>query len=110
MRCAGPRPKNKVCSDKEFMEAVLSREGKTFTNIVSEAKSTPNMSPRTAANYLKRLVEKGLMGLVEGFIGLEASELQDCNMPIYEYAAGNRTGSGEGTTLLGVGLPFRYCR
>jgi predicted transcriptional regulator len=50
-----------VCTDKEFVEAVLSEEGKTFTNIVNEARSTLEMSPRTAATYLKRLVEKGLI-------------------------------------------------
>ncbi len=43
------------------MDAVLSREGKTFTVIVNEAKSALEMSPRTAASYLKRLVEKGLI-------------------------------------------------
>jgi hypothetical protein len=57
-----PQAKNKVCTDKEFVEAVVSEEGKTFTNIVNEAKSTLSMSPRTTATYLKRLVEKGLIG------------------------------------------------
>jgi hypothetical protein len=56
-----PQSKNKVCSDKEFVEAVLSPEGKTFTNIMSEAKSALKMSPRTAATYLKRLVDRGLI-------------------------------------------------
>ena len=42
-----PQSKNKVCSDKEFVEAVMTAEGKSFTNIVSEAKATLKMSPRT---------------------------------------------------------------
>jgi hypothetical protein len=57
-----PQSKNKVCTDKEFVDAMLTDEGKTFTNIVNEAKSTLSMSPRTTATYLKRLVEKGLIG------------------------------------------------
>ena len=57
-----PQAKNKVCTDREFMDAVVTKEGKTFTNIVSEAKSGLNMSPRTTATYLKRLVDRGLIG------------------------------------------------
>lgn len=61
-----PQAKNKVCSDREFVEAMLTEEGKTFTNIVNEAKNTLSMSPRTTATYLKRLVEKGLIGSGSG--------------------------------------------
>ena len=56
-----PQAKNKVCSDKEFVDAVITDEGKTFTKIMQEAKNTLNMSPRTGATYLKRLTEKGLI-------------------------------------------------
>ena len=56
-----PQAKNKVCSDKEFMEAVLGDEGKTFTRIVNEAENALQMSRRTTAIYLKRLTEKGLI-------------------------------------------------
>jgi hypothetical protein len=56
-----PQSKNKVCSDREFVETALSTEGKTFTNIMGQAKAALNMSPRTAATYLKRLVGKGLI-------------------------------------------------
>ena len=56
-----PQSKNKVCSDREFVEAVITTEGKTFTRIVSEAKAALKMSPRTTATYLKRLVAKGLI-------------------------------------------------
>ena len=56
-----PQSKNKVCSDKDFVEAVITEEGKTFTNIVAEAKNALKMSRRTTAVYLKRLTEKGLI-------------------------------------------------
>lgn len=56
-----PQSKNKVCSDREFVEAVMTTEGKAFINIVSEAKAALKMSPRTTATYLKRLVGKGLI-------------------------------------------------
>jgi len=56
-----PQSKNKVCSDKDFMDAVIGDEGKTFTKIVTEAKGRLEMSRRTAAVYLKRLTESGLI-------------------------------------------------
>lgn len=49
-----PQSKNKVCSDKEFVEAVVTIEGKSFTKIVNEAKDVLKMSSRTTATYLKR--------------------------------------------------------
>jgi len=61
-----PQSKNKKCSDKDFVEAVLSSEGKPFNKIVSEAKSLLSMSPRTTANYLKRLTARGLINLSGG--------------------------------------------
>jgi hypothetical protein len=56
-----PRSKNKVCSDKDFMDAVITSDGKAFTRIVNEAKDVLKMSPRTTATYLKRLTENGLI-------------------------------------------------
>ena len=56
-----PQAKNKVCSDKEFMDAVITNEGKTFTRIVNDAKTTLSMSRSSAAVYLKRLVDHGLI-------------------------------------------------
>jgi hypothetical protein len=55
-----PQSKNKSCLDSEFAEAVLTTEPKSFGKIVAEAKSSQNMSERTTARYLKRLVESGL--------------------------------------------------
>lgn len=56
-----PQSKNKVCSDKEFVAAVMTEEGKTFAKIVGEAKSEFKMSRSTTAVYLKRLTDKGLI-------------------------------------------------
>ena len=56
-----PQSKNKVCSDKEFMDALMTDEGKTFSKIVAEAKDSLSMSPRTTVTYLKRLADKGLI-------------------------------------------------
>ncbi|HPV47889.1 MAG TPA: AAA family ATPase [Kiritimatiellia bacterium] len=54
-----PQSKNKVCADREFVEAVIRPEGKPFTRIVNEARAALKMSPRTTATYLKRLVAGG---------------------------------------------------
>ena len=56
-----PQSKNKVCSDKEFIEAVITGEGKSFTRIVTEAKSALGMSRSSTAVYLKRLTERNLI-------------------------------------------------
>jgi len=56
-----PQSKNKVCSDREFVETVLAEEGKTYTRIVTEAETRLKMSRRTTAVYLKRLTENGLI-------------------------------------------------
>lgn len=56
-----PQAKNKVCSDKEFVAAVMTEEGQTFTKIVSEAKALLKMSRSSTAVYLKRLTDIGLI-------------------------------------------------
>jgi hypothetical protein len=56
-----PQAKNKVCSDKEFLDAIINDEGKNFTRIVTEAKSTLTMSRNTAGRALKRLETAGLV-------------------------------------------------
>ena len=61
-----PQSKNKVCSDKEFVEAVMTEEGKTFAKIVEAAKSEFKMSRSSVANYLKRLTSKGLIRTSSG--------------------------------------------
>jgi len=61
-----PQSKNKVCSDKEFVAAVMTEEGKTFAKIVEAAKSEFKMSRSTTAVYLKRLTDKGLIRTAGG--------------------------------------------
>ena len=61
-----PQSKNKVCSDKEFVAAVMSEEGKTFAKIVEIAKSELKMSRSTTAVYLKRLTDKALIQTAGG--------------------------------------------
>jgi hypothetical protein len=66
-----PQAKNKVCTDKEFVEAVLGSKGKSFSNIMADAKASLDMSPRTGATYLKRLVGKGLVRFSGGLYWVE---------------------------------------
>jgi hypothetical protein len=56
-----PQSKNKVCSDKEFVDAVLTGAPKSFANVVKDANSSLKMSRRTVANYLNRLTQSGLV-------------------------------------------------
>ena len=53
--------KNKVCSDKEFIEAVLGTKSKSFTGIVTDSANCLKMSRRTASSYLSRLTKAGLI-------------------------------------------------
>jgi hypothetical protein len=57
-----PQGRNKVCTDREFMEAVLpDGGGKAFGTIVKDAASLLNMGRRSVATYLKRAVEADLV-------------------------------------------------
>ena len=56
-----PQAKNKVCSDKEFMDAVLTDEAKGFGAIVSSARDTFKMSQSSVQRYLARLVAAELV-------------------------------------------------
>jgi hypothetical protein len=57
-----PQGRNKICTEREFMEAVLGDGvGKAFGTIVKDGASLLNMSRRTVANYLKRAVDSGLV-------------------------------------------------
>ncbi|MGC3956645.1 MAG: AAA family ATPase [Verrucomicrobiota bacterium] len=70
-----PQSKNKVCSDKEFVDAVLSEEGKTFTRIVADAKNTLNMSRSTCQRALNRLTQAGLIKCSAGLYWVEGSKV-----------------------------------
>jgi len=61
-----PQSKSKVCTDKEFVDAVVSSEAKSFAKIVDEAKNALKMSRSTTATYLKRLTDKGLIRTAGG--------------------------------------------
>jgi hypothetical protein len=61
-----PQAKNKVCTDKEFVEAVIGSTGKNFSTIVQEAEAQLDMSRRTTATYLKRLTASGLIRFAGG--------------------------------------------
>jgi hypothetical protein len=56
-----PQGRNKVCTDREFVEAVVSDEGKSFGTIVKDAAAALNMGRSSVAKYLKRLVDAGLV-------------------------------------------------
>jgi hypothetical protein len=57
-----PQGRNKVCTDREFMEAVFAEGGgKAFGTIVKDAASLLNMGRSSVAKYLKRLVDAGLV-------------------------------------------------
>ena len=56
-----PQTKNKVCSDKEFLDAVITNEGKSLARIASDSKAQFAMSQSTTQRALKRLVEAGLI-------------------------------------------------
>jgi len=56
-----PQGRSKVCTDREFMEAVLGGGGKAFGTIVKDAASLLNMGRRSVASYLKRAVDAGLV-------------------------------------------------
>jgi hypothetical protein len=56
-----PQSRNKVCTDREFCEAVLGDKPKGFSAIIKEAESALGMSRRTAMAYLKRFCEAGVV-------------------------------------------------
>jgi len=56
-----PQSKNKVCSDKDFVEAVITDEPKAFKAIASDAAASLKMSKRSVTNYLTRLTAAGLI-------------------------------------------------
>ena len=70
-----PQSKNKVCSDKEFVDAVMTEEGKTFTRIVADAKNTLNMSRSTCQRALNRLTQAGLIKCSGGLYWVEGSKV-----------------------------------
>jgi hypothetical protein len=70
-----PQSKNQLCTNKEFMDAVMSTEGKTFTKIVTEAKNTLTMSRSSCQRALNRLTRNGLIKHSGGLYGVEGSKV-----------------------------------
>jgi len=60
-----PQSRNKICTDREFVEATLGQP-RNFTNVIREAEVKLNMSRRTAMNYLKRLTDAGVVRFSSG--------------------------------------------
>jgi hypothetical protein len=56
-----PQARNKVCTDREFVEAVLGEGGKAHGTVIRDAANDLGMSRATAARYLQRLVSAGLV-------------------------------------------------
>ena len=56
-----PQSKNKVCSDKEFVDAVLSETPRNFTTIIEKAQADLSMSQATTKRYLSRLKDAGVI-------------------------------------------------
>ena len=61
-----PQGRAKVCTDKDFIDAVITENPKSFKAIVSEAWDQLNMSKRSVSNYLKRLVQAELVRCSSG--------------------------------------------
>jgi hypothetical protein len=56
-----PQGRNKLATDREFVDAVIREDPKPFKDVIRDAGSILNMSRRSAVNYLNRLVQAGLI-------------------------------------------------
>jgi hypothetical protein len=56
-----PQGRNKVCTDREFVDLAVGHQAKGFKGIVEDAAEQLSMSRATAARYLQRLVAAGLV-------------------------------------------------
>jgi hypothetical protein len=56
-----PQAKNKVCSDKEFVDSVLGADARNYGTVVSRARELIAMSEATTNRYLTRLKAAGLI-------------------------------------------------
>jgi len=56
-----PQSKNKRCTEKEFVEAVIAQEGRPFNTIIAKAERQLKMSRRTAMRYLARSTAAGIV-------------------------------------------------
>jgi DNA-binding transcriptional ArsR family regulator len=87
-----PQSKNKVCSDKEFVDLAVGHHARSFTTIIKEAETNLGMSSATTKRYLSRLRDAGLICSSGGLYWTahqEVTEIQDgdgsmAHMPIKE--------------------------
>jgi hypothetical protein len=56
-----PQTKNKVCKDREFVEAVLGADSRNYKGVVTRAREVLEMSEASVNRYLGRLKEAGLI-------------------------------------------------
>jgi hypothetical protein len=56
-----PQAKNKVCTDREFVEAVVGAEARNYKSVVAKAREVLEMSEATTNRYLTRLKAAGLV-------------------------------------------------
>ncbi|MGH7992653.1 MAG: AAA family ATPase [Limisphaerales bacterium] len=56
-----PQSKNKVCSDKEFVQTVLGTETRNYKGVIGQAQEFLQMSEATTNRYLTRLKQAGLI-------------------------------------------------
>jgi hypothetical protein len=56
-----PQGRNKLCTDREFVEAVLGTESKNYKNVVRQAREFLGLSEASVNRYLSRLKEAGLI-------------------------------------------------
>jgi hypothetical protein len=56
-----PQSKNKVCTDREFVELVLGKESMNYRKVVSRARECFGMSEASTNRYLARLKAAGLI-------------------------------------------------
>jgi len=54
-----PQSKNKVCSDKEFIESVMGTDSLNYKSVVERAKDRLTMSVASTNRYLSRLKAAG---------------------------------------------------
>ena len=56
-----PQSKNKLCSDKEFVETVLGSDAMSLDRVVRKAAEALDMSKATSCRYLQRAKAAGLV-------------------------------------------------
>lgn len=56
-----PQSKNKLCTDKQFLDQAVGTQGRSYTAIIDTATRTLGMSRSSAKRYLNRLKDTGIV-------------------------------------------------